>query len=123
MAGLCQQFFFQFNIFSQQKAEWAPKFKFFETTRARQDSTEAFLNHLDFKLWQAKKILFLVTATHRLCVINTFIRCLAYQIGLACEMLVTNASPVCPDKVLPLLSTIVPDTTIGTLQYSFSNSC
>ena len=88
-----------------------------------QDSTEAFLNPSDFKFWQAKKNIVLVSATHRLCVINTFIRCLAHQIGLACEMLVTNASPVCPDKVLPLLSTIVPDTTIGTSQYSFSNSC
>ena len=54
-------FFFQFNIkliqskpwFSQQKAEWAQKL--FETTGAQQDSTEAFLNPLEFKFWQAKK--------------------------------------------------------------------
>ncbi len=30
--------------------------------------------------------------------------------GLAWETLTTNASPVCPDSVRPLLSTIVPDT-------------
>lgn len=32
-----------------------------------------------------------------------------YPNGLAWETLTTNASDVCPDKVLPLLSTIVPE--------------
>ena len=33
-----------------------------------------------------------------------------YHIGLAWETLITNASGVCPESVLPLLSTIVPVT-------------
>ena len=37
-----------------------------------------------------------------------------YHIGFTCETLATNASPVWPDKVLPLLSTMVPETKIGT---------
>ena len=35
---------------------------------------------------------------------------LSYHIGLECVTLITNASVVCPDRVRPLLSTIVPET-------------
>jgi len=42
---------------------------------------------------------------------------MTYHIGLACETLITKASAVCPDKVLPLLSTIVPDTNTGTVAW------
>ena len=43
-----------------------------------------------------------------------------YQNGFAWLMLVTNASPVWPESVRPLLSTIVPDTMMGTSSYSSS---
>ena len=43
---------------------------------------------------------------------------LTHQTGSACEMLATNASPVCPERVRPLLSTIVPETTIVRIKKS-----
>jgi len=37
-----------------------------------------------------------------------------YHIGFICDILMRKASVVCPDKVRPLLSTIVPDTCMNT---------
>ncbi len=44
------------------------------------------------------------------------------HMGLVWETLATKASPVCPDSVRPLLSTMVPDTKTGTRAYSSNSS-
>lgn len=44
------------------------------------------------------------------------------HIGFPWDTLMRKASVVCPERVLPLLSTIVPDTNTGQVNFSFLNS-
>ena len=57
------------------------------------------------------------------CKINMSLTITIYtnHIGFPWDTLIRKASVVCPDRVLPLLSTIVPDTNTGHLQFSLRN--
>ena len=57
---------------------------------------------------------------YAVCLCQFQISCI-YHNGDECDTLIRNASVVCPDRVLPLLSTIVPDINTGQGRKSFSN--